>query len=76
MAAVTNNALNRELGELKTRMDTHETRLVRMESKIDDLVDAVAASKGGLRVLLSVSGAVAAVTAGIASVIHWASASH
>lgn len=76
MASVTNNALNREIGELKTRMDSTETRLERMEKKIDDLVDAVAASKGGLRVLLSVSGAVAAVTAGIASVIHWASASH
>lgn len=76
MASVTNNALNREIGELKTRMEDTDKRLMRMEQKIDDLVDAVAASKGGLRVLLSVSGAVAAVTAGIASVIHWASASH
>lgn len=76
MASVTNNALNREIGELKTRMDNTEVRLKRMEEKIDALVDAVAASKGGLRVLLSVSGAVAAVTAGIASVIHWASAGH
>jgi hypothetical protein len=76
MAVVTNNALSRSLGSLEARMDSTETRLARMEKKIDDLVEVVAESKGGLRVLLTVSGAVAAATAGITSLIHWLTASH
>lgn len=76
MASVTNNALNRELGELKIRMDSNESRLKRMEDKIDTLVEAVAMSKGSLKTLLAIGSVVAAITAGITSLITWVLGRH
>jgi len=76
MASVTNNALNREIGELKTRMDSTETRLERMEVKIDTLVETIAMSRGSLKTLLAIGSVVAAITAGITSLITWALGRH
>ena len=73
MPSVTNNALNREIGELKTRMDSTQERLLRMEAKIDLLVEPVAASKGGLKTLIAVSSTAAGVVAGLVQLIAWLS---
>lgn len=71
MASVTNNALNREIGEVKSKMEDHDKRLVRIEEKVDKLVDAVAQSRGGLRVVLSLSAVIGGVAAGISEIVHW-----
>ncbi len=73
MPSVTNNALNREIGELKTRMDSTQERLLRMEQKIDLLVETVASSKGGLKTLIAVSSTAAGVVAGLVQFVAWLS---
>ena len=76
MATVTNNALNREIGELKTKMASTEERLKSMEEKIDTLVEAVAMSKGSLKTLVAVGSVLAAITAGLSSWLTWALGRH
>jgi hypothetical protein len=76
MATVTNNALNREIGELKTRMDSNDERLKRMEDKIDHLVSSVASSKGGMKMLITLGTVVAGVTASVSELIHFGIGRH
>lgn len=56
--------INRDIGALEARADAQEQRLERIEKKVDVLVEAIAQSKGGLRMLIAV-GSVAATLAGL-----------
>lgn len=67
--------INRNIGALEARADAQEQRLERIEKKVDVLVEAIAQSKGGIRVLIAV-GSVAATLAGllgawIAKAVGW-----
>lgn len=67
--------LNRNVGALEARADAQEARLERIEQKVDVLVEAIAQSRGGIRVLIAV-GSVAAALAGligawIAKAVGW-----
>lgn len=56
--------VQRDLGRLEARQDSQDERLERIESKVDQLVEWAAKSKGGVRMLISV-GSLAAALAGI-----------
>lgn len=78
MAIVTNNALNRELGELKTRMDSSQDQLadlktnqVRMEAKIDQVVEALAMSKGSIKTLLFLGSILSVIAGFVGSIATW-----
>jgi hypothetical protein len=67
--------LNRNIGALEARADAQEQRLERIEQKVDVLVEALAQSRGGLRMLIAV-GSIAAALAGligawIAKAVGW-----
>ena len=67
--------VQRDIGALEARADAQEERLKRIEAKVDVLVEAIAQSKGGLRMLIAV-GSVAATIAGllgawIAKAVGW-----
>lgn len=56
--------INRDIGALEARADAQEQRLARIEHKVDMLVDTIAQSKGGLRMLIA-AGSIAATLAGL-----------
>jgi len=58
------NDLQRDVGALEARADAQEERLKRIEDKVDVLVNAIAQSKGGIRMLIAV-GSIAATLAGV-----------
>lgn len=69
--------LHRDIGALEARADAQEERLARIEQKVDMLVEAVASSRGGIRMLIAV-GSVAATLAGligaaISKLVPWGS---
>lgn len=55
--------LHREVGALTARADAQQQRLERIEEKIDAMAETLAASKGGIRMLIAV-GSLAAAIAG------------
>ena len=78
MASVTNNALNRELGELKTRMDSTKDRLKameenqqRMEAKIDAVVEALNMSKGSIKTLIFIGTLLSIISGIIGAAASW-----
>ena len=71
MPSVSNNTLNRSIGGLEARMDSHDDRLKRMEEKIDVLVETVASGKGGMKTLIAASSVVAAAVAGLTQLVGW-----
>jgi hypothetical protein len=56
--------VQRDIGRLEAEQKAQDDRLERIEEKLDQLVDAVAQSKGGIRMLIAV-GSVAATIAGL-----------
>lgn len=63
--------LSRDIGALEARQDTTDDRLDRIEEKVDQLLDAWAQNKGGIRMLFAVGGLAASAGAAIAEMIHW-----
>lgn len=83
MAAVTNNALNRELGELKTRMDSNQNELRemkenqnRMESKIDTVVEVLAMSKGSIKTLVAIGSILSFIAGVLGAAAAWVFGKH
>lgn len=71
--------VQRDIGALEARADDQEKRLVRIENKLDQVVETLAQSKGGVRMLIAV-GSIAATLAGllgawISKVLHLGSQS-
>lgn len=69
------DGIHRNIGALEARANAQEERLKRIESKVDFVVDAIAQSKGGYRILISL-GSVLATVAGVlgawlAKIMHW-----
>jgi hypothetical protein len=56
--------VQRDIGRLEAEQKAQDDRLERIEEKLDKLVDVVAQSKGGIRMLIAV-GSVAASIAGL-----------
>lgn len=56
--------LQRDVGALEARADAQEARLERIESKLDTVVETLAQSQGGVKMLIAV-GSLAATLAGI-----------
>lgn len=71
MAAVTNNTLNREIGELKTRMSSTEDRLKSMEAKIDTVVEALAMSRGSIKTLVAIGTMLSIIAGAIGAAGAW-----
>jgi len=69
------DGIHRNLGALEARADSQEARLRRIESKLDELMDTVAQSRGGWRmlsVLISVSSGISGlIGAVVARVTSW-----
>lgn len=63
--------IQRDLGRLEARADSTDERLERIEKKLDQLVEYVAASKGGWKLLISVGGIAATFAAAVAEGLHW-----
>lgn len=63
--------VQRDLGRLEARADSADERLQRIEAKIDQIVEAIAQNRGGIRTLLAVGGLAASAGAAIAETIHW-----
>ena len=74
--AITNSALNREIGELKTQVLAQGKQLDEMDTKMEALLNAVAMSKGSLKTLMAVGSLVAAIAAGLSSVLTWTLGKH
>lgn len=68
--------MNKAIGALEARMDSHEERLQRMEDKIDKLVETVASSKGGLKTLITLGTVVAGIAASVTELIHFGIGRH
>jgi hypothetical protein len=45
--------LNRDIGALEARADAQDQRLQRIEQKVDVLVEALAQSRGGIKVWIA-----------------------
>jgi hypothetical protein len=56
--------LHRDVGALEARADAQDERLRRIEAKVDALIEAVAQSKGGIRMLIAL-GSLGATLAGL-----------
>jgi hypothetical protein len=56
--------VQRDIGALEARADAQEERLARIEGKLDQVVETLAQSKGGVRMLIAV-GSIAATLAGL-----------
>lgn len=56
--------VQRDLGRIEARQDSHDERLERIEKKVDQLVEWASQSKGGVRMLIAV-GSAAATIAGL-----------
>lgn len=56
--------IQRDIGALEARANAQEERLARIETKLDQVVETLAQSKGGIRMLISV-GSIAATLAGL-----------
>jgi hypothetical protein len=58
--------MQREIGRLEARADSTDERLERIEAKVDQLVQWMSQSKGGIRTLVAVGSIAAAVGAAVA----------
>jgi hypothetical protein len=61
--------IQRDLGRLEARADSTDERLERIEGKVDQLVQWMQQSKGGLRTLIAVGTIAGAVGAGVAKAV-------
>lgn len=59
------------LGGLEARMESVKEKIERIEKKLDELVEIVAASKGSIRTLIALGSVVAGASAVVTTVIHW-----
>jgi phosphoribosylcarboxyaminoimidazole (NCAIR) mutase len=71
--------IQRDIGALEARADAQEERLARIETKLDQVVETLAKSKGGVQMLIAVGG-IAATLAGllgawISKLLHFGSQS-
>lgn len=63
--------VQRDLGRLEARQESAEDRLARIESKMDQVLEYMASSKGAWRMLIGVGGLAATLAAGITEALHW-----
>ena len=67
--------IQRDIGALEARADAQDERLKRIEAKVDFVVDAIAQSKGGYRMLISLGSIIATIAgalgAWVAKILHW-----
>lgn len=63
--------VQRDLGNLEARQDAADARLERIEQKVDKLVEYMASSKGGWKLLVAVGGIAGSGAAAIAELLHW-----
>lgn len=68
--------INKAIGSLEARMDSHEERLKRMEDKIDQLMASMSSSKGGMKTLITLGTVVAGITASVSEFIHFGLGRH
>lgn len=63
--------VQRDLGRLEARQESTEDRLERIESKMDQVLEYMASSKGSWRMLIGLGGLVATFAAGLTEALHW-----
>jgi len=63
--------VQRDIGAHEARLDNLEQVVVRMDEKLDKLVEAFERNKGGIKVLAAVASTAAALAASVAEFIHW-----
>lgn len=63
--------VERDIGRLEARADTTDARLMRIEDKVDQILERTNVARGGLRMLIGVGTFSATAGAAFAEVMRW-----
>lgn len=70
-AGTSDERMQRDIGHIEARQDSMDERLVRMEKKLDSLMESMSTARGGLRVLIAVGSITAAISAAVVEILHY-----